>query len=611
MTALLRPLDLTQPGRPNGVAQQRGVGGSRLSHGGWRIAALAALVLASALLSGCLSLPTSGPVVEVGGDAFADEPASLSYLPAPPARGATPSSIVDGFLDAMTAIPSQMTSARAYLTVDAQSTWEPGKETWVYTDDDEPVLRTRRLAEVTLTGNYRLDERGVFTGVNDQRVLRFELAQEGGEWRIDKAPDALIVGRQWAADNLRTVQLYYLDPTGEILVPEPVTVPSGAQFVDALMTSLVSGPGPALGQVARNYLRADQGADVIVDPEGIADVTLDDGPDLTARDAELASIQLAWTLRQEESVRGIRLTADGEALTGLSRDIQLGEGAEYDPAAFSATTDVFALRDGLLVGGDLDDLTPVEGPFGEDAYGLNDVALSLDSTRVAGVDQSRTSVLVTETHEAGASVGPVVSDATRLLKPAWDFADRLWLVDRADSGARVSVVVGDRQRTLAIRGISGKRVTHFLVSRDGSRFLAVVRGSRAKGVGDRLMASRIRYDERGALLSATKAQQLPWPIPLETPRFLDMVWQTPTTFSVIYPAQGNVVQVRTLSVDGAPNVQTIPSATLTGDYRWLVGSPEPGTPLLAATPNSFTDISRADRSESETDITLSTLTYTG
>ncbi len=357
-----------------------------------------ALLAGSVVLTGCLSLPESGPVVEVGGDAFNDEPASLSYLPAPPARGATPSSIVDGFLDAMTAIPSQMTSARAYLTEEAQASWEPSRETWVYTDDDEPVLRTRRLAQVTLNGNYRLDERGVFTGVKERHLLEFQLAQEDGEWRIADAPDALIVGRQWAADNLRTVQLYYLDPTGEILIPEPVTVASGAQFVNALMTSLVSGPGPALGQVARNYLRVDQGADVIVDPDGIADVSLDGGPELTAREAELASIQLAWTLRQEESVRGIRLTADGEALTGLSRDIQLGEGAEYDPAAFSATTDVFALRDGLLVGGDLDDLTPVQGPFGTRAYGLSDIGLSLDSTRVAGVDDSRRSVLVTETH---------------------------------------------------------------------------------------------------------------------------------------------------------------------------------------------------------------------
>ncbi len=172
------------------------------------------------------------------------------------------------------------------------------------------------------------------------------------------------------------------------------------------------------------------------------------------------------------------------------------------------------------------------------------------------------------------------------------------------------MVVGDRRRTMVVRGVTGEQVTHFLVSRDGSRFVAVV-SDRANGGGDRLMAARIRYDERGALLSATRAQELPWPIPQETPRFLDLVWQSPTTFSVIYPAQGNVVQVRTLSVDGAPNVVTIPSATLTGDYRWLVGSPEPGTPLLAATPGSFTDVSRTDRSESETDIKLSTLTYTG
>ena len=51
---------------------------------------------------------------------------------------------------------------------------------------------------------------------------------------------------------------------------------------------------------------------------------------------------------------------------------------------------MFALRDGILVGGDLDDLTPVEGPFGQSAdYGVTEVALSVDSTKVAGVAVGR------------------------------------------------------------------------------------------------------------------------------------------------------------------------------------------------------------------------------
>ena len=51
--------------------------------------------------------------------------------------------------------------------------------------------------------------------------------REDGEWRIAKAPDALIVPRTWFAPRFRQVSLYFFDPTGQILVPEPVFVPSG------------------------------------------------------------------------------------------------------------------------------------------------------------------------------------------------------------------------------------------------------------------------------------------------------------------------------------------------------------------------------------------------
>ncbi len=561
-----------------------------------------------ALLSGCLSLPEGGPVSDVGAGGFSDVDSALYYVPPGPQAGASQLAVVNGFLDAMTAIPIQTTSAKLYLTEQAQVSWQPEAQTLVYEESAQPVQPTRRDVQVDLVDAYRLDDRGVFAGLlpDGETRLDFRLDLEAGEWRISQAPDALVVSRQWALDNFRTVDVYYLDPTGEILVPEPVSVPGGEQFVSSLMRSLAAGPGPSLRQVSRNYYQPGRLPTVVVDANGVADVTMDGGPPLTPSEAELASIQIAWTLRQEESIRSIRLTADGEALPGLSRDIALGEGAEYDPAAFSSTTDVFALRDGILVGGDFDDLVPVEGPFGQSSdYGVSEVALSVDSTKVAGVTESGTTLLTTSTHEPDGRVAEVVSDAEGLLRPSWDFADRLWLVDRTSRGARVSVVVGDRVRQLTVPGITNRPVKHFLVSRDGSRFLAVVRGRDQ----DRVVASRIRYDDRGAILSATPARKIPWPIE-EQPRIADLAWETPTSFAVLYPLRG-FYQVRTLAVDGVPSALTSPSSTITGDFRWLIGSPEAGTPLLVATPDSFTDLSRTIRTTRGSDVTLSTLTYTG
>ena len=51
------------------------------------------------------------------------------------------------------------------------------------------------------------------------------MVMEDGEWRIDAAPDALIVPEDWFETRYRQVSLYFFDPTASILAPEPVFVP--------------------------------------------------------------------------------------------------------------------------------------------------------------------------------------------------------------------------------------------------------------------------------------------------------------------------------------------------------------------------------------------------
>jgi hypothetical protein len=200
----------------------------------------------------------------------------------------------------------------------------------------------------------------------------------------------------------------------------------------------------------------------------------------------------------------------------------------------------------------------------------------------------------------------VVSGATDLLPPAWDFADRMWLIDRARAGALVSLVVDGRPQLVEVPGISGEQVRHFLVSRDGSRLLAVVRRAR----GDVVVASRIQYDERGSLLAATAGRRLPWPTQ-GRPRILDLAWQTPTSVAVLYPVVRGLRQVRTLSVDGSPSALSIASPTLARDFQWLIGSPDATVDLFAAAPQGYTDLTESQRSARSADVDLSTLTYAG
>ena len=119
----------------------------------------------------------------------------------------------------------------------------------------------------------------------------------------------------------------------------------------------------------------------------------------------------------------------------------------------------------------------------------------------------------------------------------------------------------------------------------------------------------MQHDDAGAVLALTAAEQLPWPTQ-ELPRILDIAWQTTTSVAVLYPIR-DLVQVRSIAVDGSPGTLSVASPTLAGDYRWLAGNPEPGVDLFAVTPQSFTDLSETARNTVSSDVDLSTFTYTG
>ena len=111
--------------------------------------------------------------------------------------------------------------------------------------------------------------------------------------------------------------------------------------------------------------------------------------------------------------------------------------------------------------------------MGVERLGVRSIGVNLEGTRVAGVSGDGSSVIVAPVDDEGPAE-QVVSGARDLLAPAWDFADRMWLVDRAGGRARVLVVNGAQARAVQVPGVSGRDVEQLLVSRDGSRLVAVV-----------------------------------------------------------------------------------------------------------------------------------------
>ena len=574
----------------------------------------AAVVVAGLMLltTGCIRMPEGGPVVSTHsrGSVVAEPPIYID--PRPPQKGASSPDIVKGFLDAMTATPIQTNVAKEYLTKDAQSVWNPERQTITYADTPSPTGLT--YVTVALAGAHRYDARGAWRGSlpPGRNVLNFPMEQVDGEWRISRAPDALIVPESWFEQRFRPVSLFFFDPTARILVPEPVFVPRGEQLATTLVNGLLRGPGRSLTQVSRSFLPPglSLGLSVPVSDDGVADISLKgDVGKQTPQALELMLAQLAWTLRQEPTIRKFRVTLGGEpvSLPGGVSVFDVDKGEAYDPAGFQASPLLFGLRAGRLVAGGPDTLAAVDGPLGATDYGVSAASVNIRATRVAAVAGRGRSLLEAPVRgPQGQGVHQIVSGASRLLRPAWDFSDRLWLVDDTAAGARVSFVEGTHAQGLRVPGVSGQHVRRFLVSRDGSRLVAVVH----RPGGDALMVSRLLHDDHGRVLRSTRAHRIGW----EGSGSLDIrdiAWQTPTTIAVLDEITPELAQVRTISVDGSPLGLDALTYTLNGRVRSLAGSAVRSEPLYAVANTSLYDLTNADQGLTTLDAPVSTLDYAG
>lgn len=574
--------------------------------------ALAGLLGCLAVLTtGCVGIPESGPIVDAEPAVGPGEGLALYNDPPSPTPGAPPTDIVKGFLDAQTAIPLQTNTAEEFLTTEEAATWQPEQRTVTYAAASLPQGSNR--VSVELDGANQIDPRGSWLGAlpREEQDLGFTMKRQDGEWRIDEAPDALVVPESWFSQAYRRVSLYYFDPTARILVPEPVFVPRGDQLGSSLVDALLKGPFGRLAQVQRSAIPPGLELDLSVSltGDGIGEVNLIGGVSMpTDEDAALMVAQLALTLSQDSAYAGFRVDIDGEPVTlaGGLTTFPMDRGDALDPAAPQATSLLFGLREGRVVSGGPGALEPVTGPMGTDKHGVRSVGVSMTGARVAGVTSHGARVLLTEVRSSEAEVTPIMDGATDLLPPVWDFADRVWLVNRTATGARVSVYDDENGlREVRVRGVTGEDISHFLVSRDGSRLVAILDRSR----GDRVLVSRIRYDSRGRALGGTPVRETAWDDQTRL-RVLDIGWSSPTSVVIAHRLTGDLHQVRTMAVDGAPVGLTGLAVTVQERPRALVSSARATDPVYVDTRGGLLDV-LSGTPVASVDPELTFLTYVG
>jgi len=553
---------------------------------------LVAVVLVSLLgLTACFSIPMSGPVVDAGQTVPPNQGEGYSIVPRPPLPGASASDIVAGFLDAMQATPIQTKVAREFLASSIASSWNPEHETITYADKTPP--RGDRTLTVTLSGAEHLDERGTWLGaLPEQRsTLTFPMVKEKGEWRIQTAPNALIVPQSWFQTRFAQQSIYFFDPTGRVLVPELVFVPTGTQLATSLVQDIVAGPPRDLDGVVRSFVPSglSAGLSVPIDADGVAQIDLTGDPgQLSDHEITLLGAQFAWTLRQVPGIESFQVTIGDRQLQlpGGTDVISVASGQQYDPAGYTAGGQIYGLDKGAVVVRDGRSFTPVQGPLGaEHAY--RSTAVSVGSEWAAAVTLSGHSLDVAPLDTDG-TVRRLVSGSS-LLTPAWDVFGGLWTLDRTHAGAVVSwTPVTDKAATkpvvLDVPGVTGEDVRSFLVARDGSRLVADVRGS----AGDTLVVSRIQRDDRGNVIGATGATTISdFAVGA---RVEALAWYSPTAVAALQQLSDTSL-VRTYSVDGAASAASRLSLTVGDRLTALLGSPASNVPLYAISDDDLIDLS--------------------
>lgn len=543
----------------------------------------AAVLVVLALCAGCASLPESGPVRREAAAAGGEAPSAPYFNPPGPAEDGSPAAIASGFLVAMQANPLSTKVAREFLTERAARTWRPNRGTLVY--EAFTVTPGGSGATVRLADVRRLDARGGWRGDGAGRTqeLGLDLELEEGQWRVEDPPDALVVPASFFNRSFERRTLYFFDPTGDSLLPDPVFIPRGGQSATNLVRGLLAGPGPALAQVSRSAFPRGTGLDlsVVVTEGGVAEVPLTrELLRASPADLERAADQLAWTLRQVPQVSRVRMVVGG-APVPLPRgvvEVPVSTAPDLDAAGDTESV-LFGLRGGRVVAFDGGAAEPVAGPLGRAGFETRSLAVSTATGRVAAVSEDGSTVFEAPLDQPseGEDVRQVLS-GTDLLRPSYDRFGGLWVVDRTAAGARVWLVEDGRARQVQVRGVTGEAVAAAAVSHDGTRLAVAASGRTVARVR---VVDVLRTDE--GLVTGT-GRSRPLSVAGDAAQAVDVGWRDPATLAVLSRTGAETSRVDYVSADGSPVAPGLVEPSLFRDRAVaLVVSPQLDVPLRLVT----------------------------
>ncbi len=511
----------------------------------WRAGLVAAL---AASVAGCVGMPNSGSPGTFSATPQDTTQAGefIGAIPAGPEPGWSPVEIVQGFLNASASYPLYKEVAWQYLTSAAAGAWNPGWSVTVVNQVNLPGSADfgpgNRQATVDVTGAVRTSFNGTgqyvgaqpssgggqpSSGGTQQAHQTFKLIKVGGQWRIADAPNFRMLNQSDFSDVYRPQDLYFFDPTGQMLVPVSVFVPSGTlqtSLVNNLVQALLSDPQTrwlASGTPAVTEFPSGIKANVGVDGATATVNLTGAGANASNTVLEEISAQLVWTLTGQRTgppnIQAVQLETNGKVWTptaspcpGTSQSLSPAQKlAMYsckDPYPAATSPAFYYVGNGQAwsrcapesqvitgsIGSQLpvfsktsvaaispscgssvlvhSKVTPPPPPHGVPPLSM--VAVSPDTRYAAGVTSGGRSVVVWAAGQAKPSSTLTMPGVTAI---GWDRRDYLWVTQ--NSTTTMVVVQNNGSSSHVIQNSFEGKVLGLSIAPDGVRVAAIVQGA--------------------------------------------------------------------------------------------------------------------------------------
>ncbi len=447
-----------------------------------------------AWVPGCAGVPDSSAPQAIG---TVERPTPKP--PPEPNSGMTPDQTLREFLKATADPADRHKAARQFLTESASKDWDDQGSALLI--DKVVFTETRSLEKVSMTMQAEilgsLSDVGVFETADGKLPDPgpIELVQTPDGWRIDRLPNGVFLDWQKFQASYKRYTLYFVDPTGATVVPDPryLAVSDPDLLATELVNKLIAGPRPEMAKTVRNLLgpplkllgtvtRADGGKAGVGRGYGGARVDLEN---LTTTDPSsrlLLAAQLIWTLARSDLTGPYLINADGAPLDDRFVDgWKTTDVAASDPGAVDgASAGVHALIGGAMVAMDGQQAVKVPGSFG-----------TMTNQQAATFSRSGRDVAsVARSPQEGESlwIGPNGGQALRatdgrtVSRPSWALDDAVWVVVDGNSVVRVirEMASGEPARipvdSAAVTARFPGSISELQVSRDSTRVARVIDG---------------------------------------------------------------------------------------------------------------------------------------